>query len=297
MTTPILHSVNPATGDIDFKIFMVNEACVHAPVINKFQVLLWIEEGTGRLMYEMQEYEFTGPCLILAPPFRPFAFVEPPFIKATAVQFTNEFYWFQRNNPLDDCSGTLYSRECGLPIVTLEEQDIVPIQSLFTGIYKEFEVYTPPDREMLFAYLKALLIHTLRIINLKHQEPQPYSNGFHADYAVLRNLMHLINDNFRTLKRPSDYADLLHITTGALTKTARKYYGKTVSSLIQERVLEEARRELALTELSIKEIAAALGYDDPYYFSRLFKKLSGIPPETYRNNLSWIPHNTPQEMS
>lgn len=288
MINTILNSINPASGEVDFLIHTIGEACAHAPAVNKFHVLLWVEEGAGRVMYEMQEYEFAGPCLILAPPFRPFTFLDPSFLTATAIQFSNEFYWFERNTPLDNCSNHVYNNECGLPIIRLEAQDIVPVQSLFASIYTEFEVYTPPNREMLFTYLKALLVHTLRLMSAHHPQPHQHSNGFHADYAVLRHLMTLINNNFRTVKRPSEYADLLHITTDALTKTARKYYGKTVTDLIHERVLEEARKDLALTDNSIKEIAASLGYDDPYYFSRLFKKVSGTSPDTYRNNLSWF---------
>jgi AraC family transcriptional activator of pobA len=296
MTVSILESPNPATGEIDFRIHTIDEACGHAPAINKFHLLLWVEQGTGRVLYEMQEYEFSGPCLILAPPFRPFTFIDPSFITATAIQFSSEFYWFQRNSPLDECSNHVYNNECGLPIIRLEEQDILPVQSLFTSMYTEFEVYTPANRDMLFTYLKALLIHTLRL-TAKHHPPQPHNNNFHADYAVLRNLMKLIDSNFRTLKRPSEYAELLHITTGALTKIARKYYGKTVTDLIQARVLEEARKDLALTNNSIKEIAVSLGYDDPYYFSRLFKKVSGSSPDAYRNSLMWLSNGILQEMA
>lgn len=295
MNTSLLDSLNPATGEVDFRIHTIGEACAHAPAINKFHMLLWVQEGKGRVMYEMQEYEFSGPCLILAPPFRPFTFLDPSFIKATAIHFSSEFYWFQRNNPLDECSNHVYDNECGLPILRLEEQDTVPVQSLFTSMYTEFEVYTPPNRDMLFAYLKALLIHTLRLLMAKHHVPQQHSNSFHADYATLRHLVKLIDSNFRTVKRPSEYAELLHITTDALTKIARKYYGKTVTDLIHERVLEEARKDLALTNNSIKEIAVSLGYDDPYYFSRLFKKVSGTSPDTYRNSLLWFSNAVQQE--
>ena len=49
----------------------------------------------------------------------------------------------------------------------------------------------------------------------------------------------------------------------------------------RERVLQ-ARRLLLYTELSVKEIAAELGYDDSAYFTRLFTKETGVPPSVYR---------------
>ena len=57
----------------------------------------------------------------------------------------------------------------------------------------------------------------------------------------------------------------------ALAKITRTHFNKTLSSLINERIIIEAKRELYLTGKTVKEIAYELGYEDEYYFSRFFK--------------------------
>jgi AraC-like DNA-binding protein len=54
-------------------------------------------------------------------------------------------------------------------------------------------------------------------------------------------------------------------------------------------MLYQARKELTLTQKSVKEIAFELGYKDQFYFSRFFKRLTGVSPEAYRHSISRFP--------
>ena len=60
-------------------------------------------------------------------------------------------------------------------------------------------------------------------------------------------------------------------------------YDRTVSEIIQERVILEAKRLLAHSGMSVSEIAYKLGFNDNSYFGRYFKKAVGIPPERFRS--------------
>jgi len=61
----------------------------------------------------------------------------------------------------------------------------------------------------------------------------------------------------------------------------------TLSDLITERIIVEAKRELYLTNKTVKEIAYELGYDDEYYFSRVFKAKTDISPQSYRETIGF----------
>jgi AraC-like DNA-binding protein len=76
---------------------------------------------------------------------------------------------------------------------------------------------------------------------------------------------------------PADYAELLYISPKALAKITKSYFNKPLSSLINERIIIEAKRELYLTDKTIKEIVE-LGYEDEYYFSRFFKVNADVSP-------------------
>jgi AraC family transcriptional activator of pobA len=72
-----------------------------------------------------------------------------------------------------------------------------------------------------------------------------------------------------------------------LAKICKTHFHKTLSDLISERIVIEAKRELNLTGKSVKEIAWELGYEDEHYFSRFFKKKAEISPQFYRDTIGF----------
>jgi AraC family transcriptional activator of pobA len=88
---------------------------------------------------------------------------------------------------------------------------------------------------------------------------------------------------FTLFKRPSEYAEKLHLSTAYLNECVKNSTGHPVSYHIQQRIILEAKRLLYHSDRSLKEIAAILGYDDYPYFSRLFTKVAGVSPIAFRN--------------
>lgn len=92
----------------------------------------------------------------------------------------------------------------------------------------------------------------------------------------------LVRKEFKTLKSPSEYAEILNISRGYLTEVIREVTGKPAQHWIHQEILIEAKRLLAFTHLTVKEIAYELGYNDHTYFSRLFSKLENLSPSEFR---------------
>lgn len=86
-------------------------------------------------------------------------------------------------------------------------------------------------------------------------------------------------------KRPGVCASMLNISEVYLNEAVKGATGLSAGAYIRSRVIIQAKRQLAYTSLSAKEIAYALGYDDYAYFSRIFKKNEGMSPVEYRKNL------------
>jgi AraC family transcriptional activator of pobA len=99
---------------------------------------------------------------------------------------------------------------------------------------------------------------------------------------VTKAFRKLLDNNYVSLKRPGQYAALLHISTSYLNECIKGSTGYSVSHLIQERIILEAKRLLYHTDKSVKEIAFDLGYADYPYFSRLFTKTTGTSAITFR---------------
>lgn len=97
-------------------------------------------------------------------------------------------------------------------------------------------------------------------------------------------LTRLLEANILSMKNVSEYAGLLNLSPYQLNSITKAAVGKTVSDLINEQIILEAKRYLLATPYQVKEIADHLGFEDPSYFIRFFKKQSGFSPDAFRKN-------------
>src|SRR6185295_12859831 len=140
--------------------------------------------------------------------------------------------------------------------------------------------------EFLISLMKIFLISASR--SKMQQQPQSLQSGEGTrEPVVLQNLKNAIEKDFKSKHTPKEYAEMLNISPNALAKIAKTYFNKTLTNLIAERIVIEAKRELYLTDKSVKEVAYELGYDDEYYFSRFFKKKVSISPQVYRETVGF----------
>jgi AraC-like DNA-binding protein len=134
-----------------------------------------------------------------------------------------------------------------------------------------FLAHTTADNfknEKISAYLKLFLIECNKFApGLQTDNTQ----AIQSSKLILRKFKELLELNFKTQKQVNDYADLLNISPDYLNTVIKSGVGKKAKELIQQRIVLEAKRLGLHTELSTKEIAYELGFDDPSHFSRFFK--------------------------
>ena len=102
---------------------------------------------------------------------------------------------------------------------------------------------------------------------------------------ITLRLRKLLDIHLHEEKRPAAYASMLNISEVYLNEAVKGATGLSAGTYIRNLAMTQARRELACTSATSREIAFALGYDDYAYFSRLFKKCTGKSPSDYRKNL------------
>tara|TARA_R110002072_G_scaffold91862_11_gene204796 strand:+ start:460 stop:1338 length:879 start_codon:yes stop_codon:yes gene_type:complete len=107
------------------------------------------------------------------------------------------------------------------------------------------------------------------------------NSGSRAYYESLKKFEKEIEKNFRSKKLASEYAELLNISSRHLNRVCKSEYGKTATDVILDRIVLEARRLMVQKTKNIGEISMDLGYDDPAYFSRVFKKRCGESPSAF----------------
>jgi AraC family transcriptional activator of pobA len=102
------------------------------------------------------------------------------------------------------------------------------------------------------------------------------------DRERLRRFRHLIESNYLKHWPVERYARKLALSDTSLNRLCRRLAGSTASDLIQQRLASEARRRLVHAAGSVSGIAAELGFKDPAYFSRFFRRHSGVSPNEFR---------------
>ncbi|MBP2616576.1 helix-turn-helix domain-containing protein [Chryseobacterium jejuense] len=108
--------------------------------------------------------------------------------------------------------------------------------------------------------------------------------GENRSLQLTREFKIMVRQGYKTMKSPSEYAEKLNISRGYLTEAIREVTGKSAQHWIHQEILIEAKRLLAFTHLTVKEIAYELGYNDHTYFSRLFSKLEDQSPSQFRHS-------------
>lgn len=100
--------------------------------------------------------------------------------------------------------------------------------------------------------------------------------------AVFLKFLELVRANFAHNYSLSELADRLKTTEQKLNEQAKLHAGKTAQMVIYGLIASEARRQLTYENLTVKEIAFRLGFNDPFYFSNFFKKHTSMSPKAYR---------------
>lgn len=102
---------------------------------------------------------------------------------------------------------------------------------------------------------------------------------------LLAQFRDLVELRYRQSRRVADYADAVGISHTHLNRLCRQRLGCSALDVVEQRIALEARRQLLFSTLTIKQIGAELGYEDPAYFSRFITRRFGLPPAALRERM------------
>ena len=151
------------------------------------------------------------------------------------------------------------------------------ITSLFSKIYKTLELGYSIDN-LMFANMCLPHYITLFLYNSKHYKANPNEKIDAVDNAILY-MQARIDDNISL----NDLSTHFNYSTSRFSNLFRQKTGYAPIDYFIQMKMQKASQQLDFTDRSIKDIALSLGFDDPYYFSRRFRKVIGMSPAKYRN--------------
>lgn len=274
--------VNPQNGHLAFKLLPF-EGSSHFDYMqrNNYYTLLWLHEGNATLKADFSTYFVHKGHLLCFAPYQPFMLQSEEVITGIAVFFHPDFFCIHKHQQEVACHGVLFNNIYEPPYLTVDGQTADNLNLILEQMKTEILRPALGQSELLISYLKIFLINASRL-KVEQSEESKITIVDKKEPFILQSLKELIEENYKTLHSASAYAEKLNISSKALAKIAKNHLNKTLTALISERIVIEAKRELYLTNKPIKQIAYELGYEDEYYFSRFFKTNAGVSPQIYR---------------
>ncbi|HEX9513045.1 MAG TPA: helix-turn-helix domain-containing protein [Puia sp.] len=215
-------------------------------------------------------YIFPKDCILSLVANQHFIFERPH--ELVAWQFNRDFYCIVDHDAEVGCVGFLFYGIRHPLFIRLSQGEIDNIGLIETLCIEDFEIRDRMQGEMLRTLLKRLIINVTRIAK-KQMETGPGLVDERLDLVRKFNL--LLEVNFRTQHEVQFYANLLNKSPKTLSNHFALFNYPSPSKVIQQRIIQEAKRYLFYTDKAAKEIAYLLGFASPAHFSRYFKQYTG----------------------
>jgi len=273
-----MNDISATSGEhlISLRSVSQKELCLPAQ-FNQYTVF-FISEGNGKFHSDFGIFNFETPVLLFATPLQVIHMQESSNLICRMLQFHGDFYCIEYHRKEVACNGLLFNNIYIDPAVSLSPEDAQFFESLMQQIAVECS-QSASSEIVLRAYLQLFLAKasTLKQRILGAQVYQLEKDDQMEKFRLL------LDEHYLILHKPSDYSGLLAMSPDNFSRRCTKYFKKSPSQLIQERLVLEAKKQLHLTRQSIKEIAYNLKFKDEFYFSRFFKKLTQVSPQAFRD--------------
>lgn len=201
---------------------------------------------------------------------------ENEFIPTVGASYKTTFYGHFKGYLRDDSPHQVLSLEEMKNCIMLLDQ----LEAEFTGPW-DFTVNKGIMQHLLIAVIlilerRARITKTTRVAN---------TNG--NDKEIYHAFIDLLEEHFLAEHSMTYYSNELGISRRKLSEIVKKFHNKTTKRLHVERIMLEAKRLLAYSNLSLKQIAYQLGFEHAPYFSNRFKEELGLTPNQYRRDSSF----------
>ena len=196
------------------------------------------------------------------------------------IFYNRDFYCIQIHDEEVACDGLLFNNIGNIPMTSISDEEAAFIDYLFVQIGDELDLSETSHEEMIRTYLKQLLIKSTRFWKKQHLDKTVVQQN--GDLEFFRRFTLLVEKHYKEKHSVADYADLLQMAAKTLTHRFKRLNLPQPNEVIKNRLILEAKRLLVHTQMSAKEIAYDLGYEDPAYFSRLFQIKTGETPSGFR---------------
>jgi len=283
-----LHKDQPEK--LQFEIYSLNDYLtknkghIEKPHIHSFYQIIWFTKGNGKHFVDFNEFVASTNKIFFISKNQIHYFDNYSSYEGVIIHF-NESFLMDNENDIDIfLKYNIFNDFESDPVFTIPTVAIENFTLLVSNLKKEIST---PDKfahkDFLKHLLKLFLISIQRLGKRNNYKNPSFNNQKNITLLKFRQALEL---NFKNIHTVKEYAYLLNISTKTLTNHITEIALKTPLEIINDRIILEAKRLLSHSSLNINEIGFQLGYEDPSYFVKFFKRQTKKSPSDFRKVIS-----------
>lgn len=286
-------TVCSAPGGNGFRVEHMPDFLLHSeindcsPHVHSFYEILWFQEGEGTHNVDFVDYEVKPNTIFFLAPGQTHNFdhnVDKEKgicrYKGLTIKMCTDF---MRDEDVEQNAMLKYNAFHTFdtaPYYNIKEETAEELRNLVMMMEEE------ASRAGEFGNID-ILKSLLRIFLVKIQRHGMQENVVHLDtlkssHQLFVQFRRMVDQEFTRLHTVQEYADRLNVAVRTLNKCVNECSNKSPLAFINDRIILESKRMVRYTSMMIKEIAYELGYDDPSYFVKFFKRQTGYLPSDFR---------------
>jgi AraC family transcriptional activator of pobA len=246
-----------------------------APHRHNFYHLLLFTEGGGEHTIDFHHFEVKADQIYFMNPGQVHSWDFKGRVEGYVVNFSEDFFTSFLLQPDYLESFSFLRGEAQDSVLTL----CTRVREEVCALFESLLIFSRDTSSFRNDMIRSLLLQVFIRVQLAFLDRK---NERTTGNPLLKTYRKLIDQKFRVLKRPGEYAALLNVSPNHLNAICKGSLGVQAGQLIRDRVVLEAKRMLVNRNLSISEVAYGLNFDDNSYFSKFFRKEVGVSPELFR---------------
>lgn len=258
-----------AIGDV-----LKGQDIIHDLHRHDFYFILAVDSGSGIHEIDFAQFQVSNNSVFILRPGQVHKLELKNYSTGFLIEFDAAFY-----KPSDNATVERLKKATRKNVCTVSADKFAPMFASLSGIFREFNDRQEGYIEVIKANLGVFFIEYIRQSH-NRQSIEPATSTYTQER--FEELIELLESRISELKTVSQYADVLSLSPYQLNAISKAMVGKTVSEMINDQILLEAKRYLLATSNQVKDIAYHLGYEDVSYFIRFFKKHTDLSPEAFR---------------
>ncbi len=252
------------------------------PHVHTFYEIMWFQEAGGHHSVDFTDYAIERNTLLFLAPGQVHHFCGETRHKGVLIQFCTDFMRDEHTEEDIFLKYDVFNTYDSSPCYVVDSDDVAQRLAMLVSLMEEERQArgTFGHTDMLRSLVRQFLILVRR--HSRHSAERVHLDTMKPSHRLFVRFRQRVEHEYTTHHLVKYYADALAVPVRTLSAAVKECAGRSPLAIINGRLLLEAKRLLLHSDLSQKEIAYRLGFDDTSYFAKQFRRLTGVSPMDFR---------------